>query len=103
VNHEVPVVEKHPLAVLDAFPSQRVLPRRLQLAFDLVDEAAQVRARSTGGDDKELGDNDEVGNVQDRGVFTLLLDDGRDRFSGGFDGLVVGGNACSSLIQLGSS
>ena len=99
----MPVVEQHPLPVLDAFPPQGTLPRRSQLEFDLVDEAAQMRARRARCDDKEFGDNDELGNVQDGRIFTLLLDDGRDRFLGGFDGLVVGCDACSSLIQLGLS
>ena len=96
----MPVVEKHPLPVLDAFPPQGTLPHRFQLEFDLVDEAAQVRARRAGCNDKEFGDNDVLGNVQDGRIFTLLLDDGRDRFPGGFDGLVVGCDACSSVIQL---
>jgi hypothetical protein len=103
VHYEVAVVEEHPLAVLDALTPKRTLAVGLQLALDLVDEGAQVRARRTGGDDEQVGDYEEVGNVQDGGIFTLLLDDGGNRFPSGFDGLIVGCDARSSLIQLGSS
>jgi len=62
-----------------------------------------MRARRTGGDDKQVGDNEEVGNVEDGRVFTLFVDDGRDRFPGGCDGLVIGCDGRSSCLQLRSS
>lgn len=103
MHDEVAVVEEHPLAVLNALTPQWTFAGRLQLALDLIDQAAQVRARRTGGDDEQVGDYEEVGNVQDGGVFTLFLDDGRNRFPGGCDGLIVGWDGRSSLIRLGSS
>ena len=100
MHNEVPVVEKHPLAVLDTLPPQRALPRFLELVLDLIDQAAQMRARRTSSDDKQVGDNEEIGDVQDGGIFTLFLDDGRYRFPCGLDGLVSGCDVRSSLIQL---
>jgi hypothetical protein len=100
VDDEVPIVEQYPLAVLDTLTAQH--PLRLQLGLDLVHQAAQMGARRAGGDDEQVGEDEEVGNVQDGGLFTLLLDDGGNRLPCGFDGLVVGCDVRSSLIQLGS-
>jgi len=99
----VAVIEQHPLAVFDAFSPQRAFAGRLQLALDLVDEGAQVGARRAGGDNEQVGDDEEVGNVKDGGILTLLLRDDGNRFPGGFDGLIVGWDVRSSVIQLGSS
>ena len=92
----MPEVEEHPLSVLDAFSPQRSLALHLQIALDFVHKGAEMGARGTGGDHKQVGHDEELGNVQDGGVFALLLDDGGDGVPGGFDGLLVSCDVRSS-------
>ena len=99
MDDEVTVIKENPLAVFDTLTSQGALPDRLELTFDLVDEAAQMRTRRAGCDHKQVGYDEELGDIEDGGVFTLMVNDGCHRFSCGFDSFFGGGDAGSSSVS----
>ena len=66
---------------------------RLQVEFDLFDEGLHVTGGRTGGDDEDIGDNDEVRDVEEEDVFALLVCNRSSRFLGGGGCFWVGGDS----------
>ena len=83
VHDHIAVVEEYPLAVVLAFaPQDAPIRPGLQLHLDLFDQGLDMPVRRTGGDDEDIRDDDEFGNVEEEDVFALLVGNRRSRLVG---------------------
>jgi hypothetical protein len=73
VNHHVAVIKQDPFGLSTSFVSQRFAPVSAQMLFNPVGQRLHLGTGGPGGDDKDLGDYEEVANLQKNNVLALLV------------------------------
>ncbi len=73
VDDDVSIVEQHPLGLLDALPAQRLALIETQPALDLVDQCLDLPRGGPGGNHEDIGDDEELVNVEQDNVDGLLV------------------------------
>ena len=73
MDDNVAIVEQHPLGFLDAFPPQRFPIIYPQTALDTVDQSFDLAGSCPGSDDEDVGDDQQLVNVEQNDADTLLI------------------------------
>jgi len=92
VDDNIAVVQQHPLAVLVTLFSQRAPIGGLELVDHLFGKRQHMAPRGSGGNDEDIGNDQQPGNIEQGDLQALLVLDGRGRTFGGCDGLFVDGD-----------
>ncbi len=94
VHDDVAVVQQDPLAEVLALASQdATFHTGLELMLDLFDQRLHVTRRGPGGDDEDIGDDHEFGDVEEEDVFALLVGNRRRCSFGCSGGFCMGGDS----------
>jgi hypothetical protein len=87
VNDHVAVVQQDPSRVVAPLAPERLAVHfRLQLPLDIVGEGSHVAVGRARCDDEHVGNDNELGNIEQSDIEALLIVNRGGRGQGGFDG-----------------
>ena len=76
VNHEIPIIHQHPLGLREAFVPQGLPTMLFEQFLHPFRQRLNVGARSPGGNHEYLGNYEEVSDLEQGDVESLLVGDG---------------------------
>ena len=75
MNDQIAVIQQHPTCVLESFGAEWSPPLVSKTAFHLFGHALDLTVGGSGGDEEEVGDPDQLGDVEYDDLMPLLLVD----------------------------
>ncbi len=79
MDDDVAIVENHPGPVIHTFAAKRSTVLLLEFHLRLLGEGYHMSSRSSAGNDKDVGEHDKAGNIQQDCFEALFVIDGNGR------------------------